>query len=316
MISATSTFKASDGVAIFRVKWSPPADATVRAVVHIAHGMGEHCLRYRGLAEQLTAAGYMVYAHDHRGHGRTIPEGLGHVTPVDATDDGFLRIAEDLHELITAEKADHPGLKMLLLGHSMGSIVSQIYAGQHGDQLDALMLSGRPARPNLVLATALPLMLSALKAKNGPKGISSLVKQLTFDEYNKKFAPNRTDFDWLSTDEQQVDLYIKDPLCGFDMTVGFMADLLKNLISLKESATHAALPANLPVHVIAGDSDPCTEGKSPEQIRAELKAAGKKAPKITLYPDCRHEILNEVRRVEVGTDVVNWFNLVTMPSML
>lgn len=303
---------ARDGVTIFTAKWQP-SSGEVKAIVHIAHGMSEHCLRYDRLASSLASAGYIVYSHDHRGHGRTIPYGLGHATPTPSDSntqtDGFADIVLDLKELIDAEKSAHPGLGMMLLGHSLGTVVAQKYAGRFGDSLSGLVLSGPPVRPPAVLSAGIPLLFTLLTAKEGNNGTSNLIRKITFDEFNKQFTPNRTGSDWLSSDEGEVDAYEKDPLCGFDCSVGFWRDFLGALISLKDPSSHAALPSLLPTLIMAGDRDPCTENsKALIQIREELKESQKMPPKVIIYPAKRHEIFNEVNREEVTEDLICWLN--------
>ena len=133
-------FEASDGKPIHCYRWKPATDP--RALIHIAHGMGEHAARYDWTATHLTASGFEVTANDHRGHGHTA-DVLG-----DFGEDGWNRTVADLNEIIESLKTDNPGKPVILFGHSMGAMLSQQYASKHGKSIDALILSGSPGAGN------------------------------------------------------------------------------------------------------------------------------------------------------------------------
>jgi alpha-beta hydrolase superfamily lysophospholipase len=199
--------EASDGAKLHCYKWAPAGEPS--AVVHIAHGMAEGAHRYERLAASLIEAGYVVYANDHRGHAKTAKASeheLGHAA--DSAEAGFERIVTDLKELISKEKEDHPNLPLILLGHSMGSIISLCFSGRYGDLLTGLVLSGPAARPNVALAGIVPTLTKGLKGLYGRSGVSPLFNMLSFDAFNKQFGDTKTDFDWLSRDEAEVQKYV------------------------------------------------------------------------------------------------------------
>ena len=211
MQASTFPLTTSDGVSLLVYHWLP--DAPPRAVVQIAHGLAEHAARYAPVAEALGRAGYAVYADDHRGHGRTARTAaeLG----LFAERDGWKKCIDDLWQLNRRIAADHPGLQIVLLGHSLGSFMTQYFICEHGKALAAAVLSASSGKPPPIALAA--LLLSRLeRLRLGQRGRSPLMQALFFGAFNKPFAPARTPFDWLSRDTAEVDKYIADPLCGFE----------------------------------------------------------------------------------------------------
>ncbi len=242
MRSSEFTHQASDGKSLFVYRFLPDEPATVKAVVHVAHGMAEHAARYARLAEALTTVGYAVYANDHRGHGKTAsPEELGFF----AEKDGFARVVGDLVELVAHEKKEHPDLPLVLFGHSMGSYMVQEFIIDHGREIAGAVISGSAGKPNL-LASAGRLVARAERLRAGVRGKSKLLGDLSFGAFNKQFAPTRTAFDWLSRDVTEVDKYVTDPLCGFDVTTSLWVDVLDALASIARPERQARIPSDLP----------------------------------------------------------------------
>jgi alpha-beta hydrolase superfamily lysophospholipase len=306
MRATTSTFRASDGQEIFVYEWQPDAGVEPRAVVHVAHGMSEHAGRYARFAEALTSAGFVVYANDHRGHGKTArtPEDLGWFAPAG----GFRRVELDLEELVGREKDAHPGLPLVLFGHSMGSYLTQLLLIERGDMLAGAVLSGTGGKPN-ALASAGRLVARAERMRLGERGKSALLKNLSFGAFNKAFAPARTAFDWLTRDPAEVDKYVADPLCGFDCTTSLWVDLLDGLGEIARPERQARIPKGLPIHVVAGAEDPVGERtKSIEQLLGAYERAGLGRVTHRFYPGARHEILNETNRDEVTRDLLAWLD--------
>jgi alpha-beta hydrolase superfamily lysophospholipase len=305
MRSSDFTHQASDGKGLFVYRFLPDEGTKVLAVVHIAHGMAEHAARYARVAEALTAAGYAVYANDHRGHGKTAStDELGFF----AKEDGFARVVADLAELVAHEKKEHAGLPLVLFGHSMGSYISQQFLIDHGGELAGAVLSGSAGKPNL-LASAGRLVARAERLRAGARGTSKLLGDLSFGAFNKQFAPTRTAFDWLSRDAAEVDKYVADPLCGFDVTTTLWVDVLDALGSIADPEKQARIPKTLPIYVFSGSEDPVSEKtKSLEQLLAAYRLAGIRDVSHRFYPGARHETLNETNRDEVTRDLLAWLD--------
>jgi alpha-beta hydrolase superfamily lysophospholipase len=282
------------------------AEVTPKAIVHIAHGMAEHGARYARPAEALTRAGYIVYADDHRGHGKTAknPDELGFI----AESNGFYRVVKDLVELIAHEKKEHPGLPVVLFGHSMGSFYTQAFLIEHGKEIAGAVLSATSGKPSL-LASAGRIVARAERARLGARGKSALLNKLSFDQFNVPFKPNRTAFDWLSRDGAEVDKYIADPLCGFVCTTSLWVDLLDTLAEIADPNRQRLIPKKLPIYVFAGSEDPVGEQtKSINQLLSAYRAAGLENVQHRYYPGGRHEMFNETNRDEVVNDLLAWLD--------
>ena len=303
MRSDNFTFKADDGQALFVYRHLPAGPP--RGVVHIAHGMAEHAARYTRFAKALTDAGFAVYANDHRGHGRTAAvDSLGFF----ASSGGFLRVVRDLEQLLAHEQQQHPGLPLVLFGHSMGSFFCQEVALRGQVALCALILSGTSGKPS-PLAQAGRVLARIERKRLGERGRSDLLNRLSFGDFNRKFAPNRTAFDWLSRDEAEVDRYIADALCGFPVTTSLWVDVLDGTAGLADPARQAQIRKDLPIYLFAGARDPVGEsGKSVTRLADAYRAAGLRRVTLRLYPDARHELLNETNRDEVTRELLAWLD--------
>jgi alpha-beta hydrolase superfamily lysophospholipase len=309
MRSDPFTFTSDDGAELHVHRFLP--DGAPRAVVHIAHGMSEHGARYARLAGALTAAGYAVYANDHRGHGRTARSDadLGFF----ASRGGWQRVVRDLELLVVDEREHHPGLPVALMGHSMGSFMVQTFLLEHAGLLDAAVLSASTGKPTL-LAQAGRLVARLERLRLGERGKSALIQSLSFGAFNKQFAPTRTDFDWLSRDAAEVDAYIADPRCGFACTTSAWIDVLDGTAHAADPARQARIPHDLPVYIFAGARDPVSEsGKGIERLVAEYRRAGLTRVHSHLYPEGRHETLNDLDREQVTADLLAWLDQ-AMPS--
>jgi alpha-beta hydrolase superfamily lysophospholipase len=299
MLSETIAIGRPDGHAVFTRIWRPQAKP--RAVVQIAHGLAEHSARYERLAEALTGAGYAVYAHDHRGHGPSCkPEDLGFF----GERGGWRLLLDDIDAVAERSDADHPGTPRVFLGHSMGSFLGQIYIAERGDKLAAAVLSGTSGPPPAILAVGRRLVAFE-RWRLGPRGKSGLVQTLLFGEQNKPFRPARTEFDWLSRDPAEVDKYVADPLCGFPLTNQLAADLVGGLSDLASPKLAARVPKSLPIYIFSGARDPIGA-----KLQGLLDIYGAAGLDVTakLYPDARHETLNETNREEVTGDLMRWLD--------
>jgi alpha-beta hydrolase superfamily lysophospholipase len=291
------TFRDADGIDVFYRRWVP--DGAPRAVVLVAHGLSEHSGRYARFADALVSAGYVVYAPDHRGHGRTAKStGVGHLGPR-----GIDGIVNDLHELGEIAASDVGARPMVLFGHSMGALLAQAFAERHGTRLTALVLSG-----SLGVNDAIAAVAEAIKgAVDGGMGEEALD---ALGALNASFEPARTKFDWLSRDAAEVDAYIADPMCGEDMppTYGFVAELLQLAFDAMQPAAIAGIPVDLPVLLVTGERDPASnDAVQVRELEKRLRAHGLDVD-ARYYADARHEVLNEINRDEVTGDIIGWLD--------
>ena len=277
-----------------------------RAVVQLVHGMAEHMDRYDRLAVALNAAGYAVIGHDHLGHGPTAPkEELGYFGPKD----GWNHLIEDTHRVTEYARLRFPGLKIVLLGHSMGSFVVREYLLRYGKELAACILSGTGWHP-AALCTAARSMAAASGAFGGWQKPAAMVNKMGFGSYNKAFQPARTDFDWLSRDEKEVDKYVADPLCGFTFTARGFYDMFDGLLALSKTERLTAIPDWLPIYFVSGDKDP-VGGQNAEGVKTvaqQFRDAGVRDVTVKLYKNGRHETFNEINRDEATADLIAWID--------
>lgn len=304
MHTSTETLTADDGCQRFLYRWQP--EGPPRAVIHIAHGMAEHAARYHRLALVLTAAGFAVHANDHRGHGRTASE---EDRGFFADEGGWGLVVSDLRDFVAHARALHPGVPVILMGHSMGSLMLQQYLYEHGDTIDAAVLSSTNGKPPAI-ATAGRYVARFERWRLGKRGRSSVIDAMSFQDFNRKFKPNRTGFDWLSRDEAEVDAYIADPLCGFLCSVQLWIDLLDAAPVFTATANQQKIRSDLPIYLFAGDQDPVGEmGRSVRALAQDYAAAGIQDVTCRLYEGARHETLNETCRDEVTADLLAWLEV-------
>jgi alpha-beta hydrolase superfamily lysophospholipase len=300
------TLRAPDGHEIHVQAWAPAGDAT--AVIQVLHGMGEHSGRYARFAAAACARGYAVCAHDHRGHG---PQAS---TPRHFADRGGWQAVIDDARLVCEYAGDrHPGRPLVLLGHSMGSFIAEAYAMRYGDGLHGLLLSGStwPAQAQVIPARLLARLIAW---RRGLRGHSPLLDRLGFADFNKAFRPARTDFDWLSRDEAEVDKYVADPLCGGPYSCGLWLDLLGGLREIGRDAALLGIPAALPILITGGAADPVGGDRAMTKLAMHFAQTGHGRLAVKIYPEGRHEMLNETCRDAVTRDWLDWIGT-TMRSV-
>ena len=302
MNHTTFWLTANDHSRLYVNQWLP--DAPPKALIMVSHGMAEHGGRYARLAEALCGAGYGVVALDQRGHGRTADEGtLG----LFAERDGWNKVVGDLASLNQHIGQQLPGVPIILLGHSIGSYIAQAYLLHHSASLHGAILSGSNFQP-VALYRAARLIARAERLRQGLRGRSALIEFLSFGSFNKAFKPNRTAFDWLSRDPDEVDRYRHDPLCGFRCTNQLWIDLLGGLQQISKASNLAQIDPGLPILVIGGECDPVSEGKRLKRLAHALREAGCQNLQLNIYPQARHELFNETNRDEVTADVLTWLD--------
>lgn len=278
--------------------------AAARAVVQINHGLAEHALRYGRFADVLAGHGFHVYAHDHRGHGRTRAPGapLGHFGPK-AGADTLLADVLAVHDFIAGT---HPGLPVIVFGHSMGAMIALNFALRHAGRIAGAAIWNAPLATRLE-ALAGKAVLAWERFRLGSDVPSRLLPKLTFRAWAKAFPERRTDFDWLSRDEAEVDKYIADPLCGWDASVGVWTALFDLSLLAGDAAPYRAARQDLPFQLVGGGADPSTRrGSIVLALERRLRRHGFSNLQTRIYAETRHETLNELNRDEAMEDFVAW----------
>ncbi|HDR6311211.1 TPA: alpha/beta hydrolase [Bacillus cereus] len=294
---------ALDGSEIYLRKWLPQGEP--KGIIQIAHGMTEHAGVYSDFIAALLKAGYGVYAHDHKGHGKTVKreEDYGHFKP----NVGWNEAVSDVifvSETIRKEQT----CPLFLLGHSMGSFLSRRAVQLKGELYDGFLISGTGGNPGLLGSIGHKVATIEMKLR-GVKTKSPMLNFLSFGNFNSHFKPNRTKFDWLSSDNNQVDKYIADPLCGFICTTSFYRELFSGVLEVNKLEEFKKTPKNLPIHIFSGDRDPVGDmGKGVKEVYENYKKCGVKDVTLRLYENGRHEMFHEVNRDEVFQDLISWLD--------
>ncbi|MEM9620884.1 MAG: alpha/beta hydrolase, partial [Pseudomonadota bacterium] len=290
---------ASDGAPVACYRWDADADSDL--VLQIAHGMGEHAQRYDDVARQLAAAGITVYANDHRGHGETGRAHWGYMGG-----DGWNRTLADMYELNRYIAEQHPQARRILLGHSMGAMLSQQYITRHGTTIDGLVLSGSPGfkDPRGALITRLVARFESWRL--GPAAASPVLQKLLFGSANKPFdGAAATGFEWLSRDPEQVQKYIDDEGCGFVISCASLVDMSRGTRTSSKPECCTSIPVELPVYVFSGTDDPVhSEKQDINRMLQVYYAHGMTNIEVKWYEQGRHEMFNETNADEVVTDLL------------
>ncbi|WP_394770656.1 alpha/beta hydrolase [Lacisediminihabitans sp.] len=271
------TFVDADGVTIHFYQWKV---GKPRGIVQIAHGLGEYAGRYEELAQKLVAAGFTVYADDHRGHGQTgLDQWGGDRSKLGDLGPGGIRstIAE-VRQLSQIIREENPGVPLALLGHSWGSLIAQSIVNKHAEDYDALVLTGTAYR--------------------------TLIHMNGGDLAKKHAHLGSTGYEWLSRDDSVGQAFLDDPLT-------FKANGMK-LFGLADSLRLLGRPArnlarDIPVLIQIGSEDTLGGERSVEKLaRAYLSRAQLSDVELIVYADARHEIFNEINREEVYADTIAW----------
>jgi len=286
---------------IHAVRWLP--DGEVKAVLQIAHGMAEYMDRYEPFAAYLTEQGFLVTGNDHLGHGKSIADEscLGYFPP-----GGNKILIKDMHDLRVMTSKKYPGVPYFLMGHSMGSFLARQYLCLHGEGLSGAIIMGTGSKSRKSLKFAMTLA----GIRRGPKGRmhrSKMLNRMAFSGYTKRIPNAPTKMEWLTRDEDIVLKYVSDPLCGFPFTNSAFREMFRGMLFIADPDNLKSMPADLPVLFVSGAEDPVgAYGRDVRKVADQFRTAGMQDVTSILYPDDRHEVLNEKNRKTVFTDLFSW----------
>lgn len=304
----TFSFKSSSKLCdIYAYSYFPDKNVKLKGVIQIAHGMAEHHERYEDFIEFLNNNGYAVYINDHLGHGKSVAndDHLGYF----GQKDGYLNLVEDMKKLTNIISKECPDMPIILFGHSMGSMLARLYTEKYGKNLKAAIYCGT-CGSNPAAKPGIAIVNTIAKIK-GDHYRSEFINKLAFGSYNKKFTPNRTAFDWLTTDNDVVDKYINDPYCGFLFTTYGYRDLMSLIVVISRNDWYTSVPHELPIYLIAGEDDPVGNyGKGINEVYGGLIDSKHTDVSIKLFSGDRHEILNEKDKDDVYKNILSWLNTV------
>lgn len=288
---------------IHAVKWVP--EGTPLCIVQIVHGMSEYVERYEEFASFLTERNILVVGEDHLGHGKSMG---GNPPGYFCKKQPHKVLVENVHTLKDRIKEEYPDVPYVVFGHSMGSFITRNFIHSYGKEIDGAVICGTGMLPKAVIQ-AMSVMVKVLCAVQGEKTISKFVNDTAFGSYQNRINNPKTEYDWLSVNEENVQKYIADPLCGFDFTLNGFKGLAGLLKGLYDAEKIAAMPKDLPMYFIYGDEDPVGDyGAGVEKAYNTYMDAGMTNVSNRVYPGKRHEILNEDNKSEVMNDVYAWIN--------
>lgn len=302
IIKKEAYFNSSTGVDKIRTLIWYDDSVELKAVFQIAHGVCEHIGRYDDFAVFLAENGYVVCGNDHIGHGKSVVSeaDLGFT----AEKEGYRRFVDDMHILYNIMHRRYPDLPYYLFGHSMGSLCARVYASTFGTELAGLILCGTAQVPS-----GLSMFVDTLEKaveKFGPRTVNHTLASMLNKVSSLRISDKQTDLDWLSLNRQNVEEYIKDPLCGQELSLAGIRDLATIGILACDKMWPATIPVDLPILIIAGALDPVGfNGKGPIDCADSLVETGHE-PTVLIYPCCRHEILNEDSKEKIYNDILGW----------
>ena len=297
------TFDSRDGkTKLHAVRWVP--EGKVICILQIVHGMAEYIERYEELAQFLGEKGILVTGDDHLGHGKSVEPGgtYGYFCEQDPA----TVVVRDVHRLKKMTQEDYPGIPYVILGHSMGSFILRNYLFRYGTGIEGAIICGTGSQPQILVKFC--KILAALQGMFlGDKHVAKLIDSLAFGSYNNRIPDVKTSSDWLCTDDQIVESYVKDELCGFTFTVNGFRTLFELLNRLNKMENVSRMPKDLPVYFIAGEMDPVGNyGKGVRKAYEDFKKAGMERISLKLYPEGRHELLNEKNKKQVYEELYLW----------
>lgn len=298
------TFNGEEDIDIYVYKYEPIEKENINGIVQISHGMSEEAGRYKRFANYLTDNGYIVYINDHRGHGKSA-ENINRVGIL-AQKDGIHCIVKDLSKLTKIIKTENNGLPIFLFSHSMGSFAAQKYIIDYSEDIDGVILSGTNGLHGIEVDLGF-LVAKVMSKIQGREKKAYLIDKLAFGGFNKKFKPNKSEFDWLSRDFKEVEKYIENEYCGVVFSNGYFYDLFKLFKEIRNINNLKKINSKLPIYIFAGDKDPVGKfGKGITKLYENYKKVGIENVEFKLYSGGRHEMLNEINKDEVINDTINW----------
>lgn len=289
---------------IHAVEWLP--DEEPKAILQIAHGVTEYILRYEEFAKFLTEKGIAVVGNDHLGHGKSISE---NAEPMYFGPEGSWNwVVDDIKTCMDLTKNKYPNIPYYLLGFSLGSFVARTFLIKYTEKLNGAIIIGTGQTPSFQISLA-KFMANKEGKKVGEEHTSPTIRKLTFETYNKIFAPNRTEYDWLCASEKSIDEYIKDPMRGGNMSAGLFREMLAGMAFSAKQDNINKIDKHLPILFLSGDKDPVGEqGKGVKRAYNCFKKAGIKNVKMNLYSGLRHDILREECKQDIFNDILKFIN--------
>lgn len=310
MNTETLEFLGFQGQRLFATLWLP--DGKPKGVLQIVHGMTEHIGRYTALAQALTQHGFVVAGFDLRGHGQN----PGNSEIASFGEDGWEGSLQDMQLFFRLLSRRFPGLPHFLLGFSLGSFLLREYLGRYPEGVTGAAILGTGYQPGAVLGVMMAIVKSQIK-KAGFDGTTDLVKQLSFENYNQKFRPNRTTADWLCADCTQLDAYLADSLCRKTISAGLFWQLLGSMKRTGSRDTYRGWNKDTSILLLSGQDDPVGNfGKGVVAVKKRMEKAGLRRVTLELLPNARHDLLHEeaTAAADARNILIRWMENIVIPT--
>lgn len=277
--------------------------AEPKANIILMTGMQETAARYDDFAKYLNKHNFDVYCIDHYGQGLNIKDGdVRGIWPLR----GFSKMVKTFGDLET--RLQKTGLPIYIFAHSMGSFIAQDYIQRFHEKVNKVVLCGSDYASPILMKFAYTLAKISVPKSRNDLPDEKLAKIVT-GSFAKTVKNRRTDFDWLSYNEENVDKYIADPKCGFIATGGFYREFLKGMKRISKKKFLKKIRQRISIYIIAGEEDPVGHmGKGPKKLLNQYQKLGIQDVSLKLYPHMRHEILNEKNNAIVYKDILEFFN--------
>lgn len=293
----------NDKHALHGVLWA--TDEKPKAILQITHGMTEHIYRYKEFANKLCSHGIAVAGFDLRGHGKNLSK-TGCAT---FGEKGWNDSLNDIQVFSDFLRNKYPACPHYILGFSLGSFLVREYLNKYDHNFDGAIIAGTGHQPSAVLSIMMAIVNSQIKSE-GFNNTTPLVKQLSFETYNSKFKPNNTDFDWLCSDENELQKYILDNLCADSISSGLFWQLLSSMKYTGSKAAYQNWKKDMPILLLSGDKDPVGDfGKGIRRVATAMKKSCISNVNVHLLNDARHDIFHEVHSgcaEKVTQLITNW----------
>ena len=303
-IHQTGTFLSADGIHDISYHIILPQN-NIKGIIQISHGMCEYFDRYMDFAEYMADNGFIVCGNDHLGHGNSIDtdDELGYFSQ----ENGWQNVVSDLYTLTGIMKEKYHNIPYFLFGHSMGSFMARAYSALYAGCLNGAVFCGTSG--GMVAIDKIITVIKKIKKVKGEYFRSEKIYKLAFDSYNKKIPDCSSKNDWISRDKEIVDQYNRDPKCTFNFTINGYENLMGVLKYVSDDEWFSGYKKDLPTLLVAGDADPVGDyGKGVYKVFSRLSENSCKVD-IKLYSGARHELLNEINRMEVYNDLLTFFRL-------
>lgn len=287
---------------IYAKIYTPKNVERVKGIIQISHGMCEYIEKYEEFIKYMLDKGYIVCGNNHLGHGIKIKkEDRGFF----ADNDGYKYMIEDLYLLTKIVKEKYPNIPYFIFGHSMGSFIARIYISKYAKDINGAVIMGTGTLNKLV-PTGIKLA-DMIISRKGKMYRSKMLTNMVIGEFNKKFKPNKSKYDWLSSDEKMLPIYENDEVGDFVFTVSGYKDLFNLNILANDKDTFEKTPKDLPIFILSGNEDPVGDsGVGVLEVYKNYIDTDHVNVKVKLYPNLRHELLNEICREKIYDDIVGW----------